>query len=109
MREHLAVQSLCDHLSVHDRDVHKEEKDDKEIIHESQETEKCLGDDVERRGQVCDCANQAEKNSNPEHPEEATYREHLSKGMTEQGGHVSQPVHILGGGRETERQRRKKL
>ncbi|TNN71453.1 hypothetical protein EYF80_018287 [Liparis tanakae] len=47
-------------------------------------TEKCLGEDVERRGQVGDCSHKAEKNPNPEHPEEATHREHLPKGMTEQ-------------------------
>lgn len=93
MSDPLAVQSLRDHLSVHDGDVHKEEQDYKEIIHESQEPEKRLGEDVERRGQVGERADQAEKDSNPEHPEEATHREHLPEGVTQQGGHISQPVH----------------
>ena len=73
MSEHLAVQSLCDHLSVHDRDVHEEKQDHKEIVHESQEAEECLGDDVEWRGQVGERSHQAEKNSDPEHPEEAAH------------------------------------
>lgn len=94
MGEHLAVQSLCNHLSVHDRDVHKEKQDYKEIVHESQETEEGLGEDIERRGQVRERADQAEKNPNSEHPEEATHGKHFSEGMTKQGGHVSQPVHI---------------
>ena len=95
MSEHLAVQSLCDHLSVHDRDVHEEKQDHKEIVHESQEAEECLGDDVEWRGQVGERSHQAEKNSDPEHPEEAAHWEHLSEGVAEQGGHISQPVHKL--------------
>lgn len=104
--EHLAVQSLRDHLSVHDGDVHKEEQDDKEIVHEPQETEKGLWEDVERRHQVGECADEAEEDSDPEHPEEATNRKHLPKGMTQQGGHISQPVHKLGRqGRENIRQK----
>lgn len=60
MGHHLAIQSLCDHLSVHNRDVHKEQQDYKEIVHESQETEERLGEDVEWRGQVGESTNQAE-------------------------------------------------
>lgn len=56
MSDHLTVQSLRDHLPVHDRDVNKEKQDYKEIIHESQETKKCLREDVEWRRQVGDCA-----------------------------------------------------
>ena len=92
---HLAVQPLRNHLSVHDRDVHEEKQDYKEIIHESQEAEKRLGEDVERRGQVGESTNEAEENTNPEHPEEAAHGEHLPEGMTEQSGNISQPLHKL--------------
>lgn len=91
---HLAVQSLRDHLSVHDGDVHEEEQDYKEIVHETQKAEKGFREDVERRGQVGEGANQAEQDSNPEHPEETTHGKHLSEGVAEQGGHIPQPVHI---------------
>lgn len=95
MTDLLAIQSLRNHLSVHDRYVHKKKQDYKEIVHESQETEKCLWEDVKGGGQIGDCTNQAEKYSNSEHPEESTHRKHLPKGMTKQGGHISQPVHKL--------------
>lgn len=92
-RPRLAVQSLRHHLSVHDGDVHEEKEDDKDIVHESQQAEQRLREDVERRGQVSERPDEAEKNSNPEHPEEAAHGEHLPEGMTQQGGHISQPVH----------------
>lgn len=89
----LAIQSLCDHLSVHDGDVHEEKQDYKEIVHETQKTEKGFRKDVERRGQVGEGSNQAEEDSNPEHPEQTTHGKHLPESMTEQGGHIPQPVH----------------
>lgn len=101
--DHLAVQSLCNHLSVHDWDVYKEKQDYKEIVHEAQKSEKCFGEDVERRGQVGEGTNEAEKNSDSEHPEEAAHGKHLPEGMTQQGGHVPQPVHKLRNSKERER------
>lgn len=105
MSVHLAVQSLSNHLPVHDRDIHKEKEDYKEIVHESQKTKERFGENVERRGQVSDRPDQAEENSNPEHPKEATHSKHLSEGMTKQGGHIPQPVHKLRETRETEKER----
>lgn len=65
----LAVQSLRDHLPVHDRDIDEEEEDDEEVVHESEKAEKRLGEDVERRGQVGEGSNQTEENSDSKHPE----------------------------------------
>lgn len=89
----LAVQSLRDHFSVHDGDVHKQEEDHEEIVQETQEAEKRFGENVERGGQVGDGAYETEKNSNPEHPEETAHRKHLPEGVTKQGGYVAQSVH----------------
>lgn len=91
----LAVQSLRDHLAIHDGDVDEEQEDHEEVVHESQEAKKSLGDEVERRREVGDGADEAEKNPDPEHPEQAAHRKHLPEGVAEQGGHVSQPVHQL--------------
>jgi len=102
--DRLPVQSLRDHLSVHDRDVHEQEKDYKEIVHEAQKAEKRFGDDVKRRRQVGDRTNQAQEDSNPEHPEEAAHRKHLPEGVTKQGGNIPQPVHKLWGSRKIEKQ-----
>lgn len=90
----LAVQSLRDHLSVHDGDVHEEKQDYKEIVQETQKTEQGFREDVKWRGQVGEGTDQAEQDSNPEHPEETPDGEHLPEGVTEQGGHIPQPVHI---------------
>lgn len=102
MHDWLAVQSLCHHFSVHDRDVHKQEKNYEEIVHETQKAKKRFREDVKRRGQVGDCTDQAEKNSNPEHPEETTHCKHLPEGVTQQGGYIAQPVHKLSRSGETE-------
>lgn len=93
-----AVESLRHHFSVHDGDVDEQQQDDEEIIQEAQQAEQSLGQDVERRRQVGDGANQAEKDPDPEHPEEAAHREHLPEGVTEERGNVSQSVHQLRGG-----------
>lgn len=96
--EGLAVKPLRHHLPVHDGDVDEEEQDDKEVIHEAQQAKQRLRQDVQRRGQVGERADQAKQDADAEHPEEATDREHLPEGMAEQGGYVPQPVHQLKGG-----------
>ncbi|MEQ2182638.1 hypothetical protein GOODEAATRI_024363, partial [Goodea atripinnis] len=88
---------LRDHFSVHDRDVHKQEEDHKEVVHETQKSKKRFGENVERRGQVGNGTDETEKNSNPEHPEESAHRKHLPEGMTEQGGDVTQSIQKLTG------------
>lgn len=92
------VESLRHHFSVHDGDVDEQQQDDEEVIQEAQQAEQSLRQDVERRRQVGDGANEAEKDPDPEHPEEAPHREHLPEGVTEERGNVSESVHQLGGG-----------
>lgn len=94
------VESLRHHFSVHDGDVDEQQQDDEEVVQEAQQAEQSLRQDVERRRQVGDGANEAEKDPDPEHPEEAAHREHLPEGVTEERGNVSESVHQLGGGAE---------
>lgn len=91
----LSIQSLSDHLPVHDWDVHKQKEDDEEVVHESQKAKERFREDVERWGQVRDGTNKTEKNANPEHPEEPAHWKHLPEGVTKQGGNIAQPVHQL--------------
>lgn len=98
-----AVESLRHHFSVHDGDVDEQQQDDEEIIQEAQQAEERLRQDVQRRRQVGDGANEAEQDPDPEHPEEAAHREHLPEGVTEERGNVSESVHQLGGGAEERR------
>lgn len=93
----LTVESLRHHFSVHDGDVDEQQQDDEEIIQEAQQAEQSLGQDVQRRRQVGDGADEAEKDPDPEHPEEAAHREHLPEGVAEERGDVYEPVHQLGG------------
>lgn len=97
----LTVESLRHHFSVHDGDVDEQQQDHEKIVQEAQQAEQGLGQDVERRRQVGDGANEAEKDPDPEHPEEATHGKHLPEGMTEQRGNVSKSVHQLGRGEKT--------
>lgn len=88
-------QSLRHHLTVHDGDVDEEEEDDEEIIHEAQQTDHALRDEVQRRGQVRQRAHQTQQDPDAEHPEEAADGEHLSEGVPEQRGNVPQTVQQL--------------
>lgn len=90
-----AGQPLRHHLTVHDGDVDEEEEDDEEIIHEAQQPDHALRDEVQRRGQVRQRAHQTQQDPDAEHPEEAADGEHLSEGVPEQRGNVPQTVQQL--------------
>lgn len=91
------IESLRHHLSVHDGDVDQEEQDDQEVIHEAQQAEEGLWQEVERGHQVGEGAHQTQQDPDAEHPEQAAHGEELPKGVAQQGGYVSQAVHQRSG------------
>ena len=96
-RPRSAVEPLRHHLPVHDGDVDEEEQDDQEVVHEAQQAEQGLGQEVQRGHQVGEGAHQAQKDPEAKHPEQAAHGEELPEGVAQQGGHVAQSVHQLSG------------
>jgi len=90
-----AVQSLRHHLPVHDGDVDKEQQDDQEVVHEAQQAEEGLGQEVQRRHQVGERAHQTQQDAHAEHPEEAAHGEEFPEGVAQQRGHVAEVFHQL--------------
>lgn len=83
-----SCQSLCHHLPIHNGNIDEEEENDKEVIHEAQQAEESLWDEVKRRGQVCECPHQAQQDTDAKHPEQTSDREHLPEGMAQECGDV---------------------
>jgi len=67
---------------VNDADVDGDEQDDKEIIEQSEESEHGFREDVERRDEVEEGKQTAEKHSEAEHPDETTERKHLGDAVS---------------------------